>query len=76
MDVVSRRRLRVQLGLEVDELELVEVDDVPMRRFTITMKLDPSTPLRDYTEIARTENTEPETTPLRVTAESDEGMVD
>jgi hypothetical protein len=59
-----------------DSTELVEIDDVPMRRFTITMELDSSTPLRDYTEIARTENAEPATTPLRVTAESDEGMVD
>ena len=59
-----------------DSTELVEIDDVPMRRFTITMKLDSSTPLRDYTEIAKTDNEDSATTPLRVTAKSDEGMVD
>jgi hypothetical protein len=59
-----------------DSTDLVEIEDVPMRRFTITMKLDSNTYLPDFTEIADSSENGSIDTPLRVTSESDEGMVD
>lgn len=59
-----------------DSTEMVDIDDVPMRRFTITMKLDSNMRVDDFNEIASSEHQIPASTSIRVTSESDEGMVD
>lgn len=59
-----------------DSTEIVEVDDLQMRRFTITMKLDSNAPLHDQGLLAGDHGDPSDTDPVHVTAQSDEGMVD
>jgi hypothetical protein len=59
-----------------DSTELVDIDDVSMRRFTITMKLDSNAYLPDFTEIANSGEAASMNSELRVSYGSDEGMVD
>ena len=59
-----------------DSTEIVEVDDLEMRRFTITMKLDSNAPLQDHTRLAGENEVLFDAGFVHVNAQSDEGVVD
>jgi hypothetical protein len=59
-----------------DSTELVEIDDVSMRRFTITMQLDSNAYLPDFTKDADSGGDVSLNTDLLVSSAADEGVVD